>query len=74
MQIKNLFCRMKYLKNWYPLYLVYFNIKKTALISFKNSITIKISNKDIKNFFFVEQIYLLKNKDPKIRFYHRIIT
>ena len=36
------------------------------MILFKNSITVKISNKDIKNFFFVEQIYLLKNKDPKI--------
>ena len=66
MQVKNLFCRMRYLKNWYSLYLVYFNIKKKAVISFKNSITVKISNKDIKNFFFVEQIYLLKNKDPKI--------
>ena len=66
MQVKNLFCRIGYLKNWYSLYLVYFNIKKKAVILFKNSITVKISNKDIKNFFFVEQIYLLKNKDPKI--------
>ena len=28
MQVKNLFCRIGYLKNWYSLYLVYFNIKK----------------------------------------------
>ena len=56
-QFENLIKRMRYNSNWYDFYLVYFGLKKEALIKFKNTIAVKIKMDNISPYYFVEKFY-----------------
>ncbi len=65
-QLKNILDRVKYVNNWYSIYLVHFKIIKKSLIKFKNGIDCEISYDNIIPFYFIEQ--LINNKVSKAIF------
>ena len=65
-QLKNVLNRMKYVNNWYSIYLVHFKIVKKSFIKFKNGISCEISFDNISPFYFIEQ--LINNKVSKAIF------